>query len=576
MIRALPLLALVLLVLGCGRADGPVRVTARSTGLEIEAAGPMERVQLWDGDETLLRDQPLPVPSERAFLTVRLAPGVYTVGAGGRRTEVQVAERGPVEVALEAPIGQGRRSVADGERVGVLVLGQERARAAVVLTAATAAKARVTGPEGTTEVVLEAPGDRGIVSVALDAQPVELVVEAGGERTAFTLVPERMSLEQARERVQVVSVRLPTDALGAIDRARPPDRITLPSPWWRRFLQQTGLGYRPRDDQAPWAWQSVTLENTADAPVTLVVRSVVLDDDGEPAPAFRPRLRESVGDAVQALIRVPPGRATASLPVFAMGSEVDETRTYTRRIEVVPLGGEVPLHVVERPLFVSRGSPWASGWLVAALVTSGAGWLWLLLGAPRWIRRARTADLVTVAQFASVTWVAATALQVAGLGVSTVLGPFAPLLTGIADDALRACLLGTLIALVPRPGTAALATAIGFVMRGLTLGTFHPVDLLYLGSAVFWLELWLWVAGCTRGSAWRDRPVELWARLSLGLAASNVCAIATALVVSVVFYRLYFAGWYVGLILALPGCLYVVMGCALAVGFSRALRRVEG
>ena len=129
---------------------------------------------------------------------------------------------------------------------------------------------------------------------------------------------------------------------------------------------------------------------------------------------------------------------------------------------------------------------------------------------------------------------------------------------------------------VPRPGTATLATAIGFLMRGLTMGTFHPVDLLYLGSAVFWLETWLWIAGCTRGEAWRDRPWQVWARLSVGLGVSNVCAAATALVVSVVFYRLYFAGWYVALILGLPGFLYVCLGCVLAVGFARALRQVEG
>ena len=113
-------------------------------------------------------------------------------------------------------------------------------------------------------------------------------------------------------------------------------------------------------------------------------------------------------------------------------------------------------------------------------------------------------------------------------------------------------------------------------MRGLTLGSFHPVDLLYLGSAVCWLELWLWIAGCTRGVAWRDTPGEVFARLSVGLGVANVCATATALVVSVVAYRLYFADWYVALILALPGFAYVVLGCALAVGFSAALRRVAG
>jgi len=55
-----------------------------------------------------------------------------------------------------------------------------------------------------------------------------------------------------------------------------------------------------------------------------------------------------------------------------------------------------------------------------------------------------------------------------------------------------------------------------------------------------------------------------------------VCGMATGLVVSVAFYRLYYADWYVALMLALPGFAYVVVGCALAVPFARSLRRVEG
>ena len=50
---------------------------------------------------------------------------------------------------------------------------------------------------------------------------------------------------------------------------------------------------------------------------------------------------------------------------------------------------------------------------------------------------------------------------------------------------------------------------------------------------------------------------------------------ATGLVVSIVLYRLYFAGWYIGLILALPGFLYVCLACALAVPFADSLRRIQ-
>jgi len=183
---------------------------------------------------------------------------------------------------------------------------------------------------------------------------------------------------------------------------------------------------------------------------------------------------------------------------------------------------------------------------------------------------------VTVSLFGSLSYVVATALQVVGMGLAALLGPFSPLVMGLADDAFRACLLGTLIALLPRPGIAAMATVVGFLMRGLTLGAFHPVDLLYVGSAVLWLEGWLWVSGCTRGEGWlRGTRWHQWFRLSVGLGLANLCATATGLAVSVVLYRLFLADWYVVLILALPGFLYVLVGTWLAVDFAGALKRVS-
>jgi uncharacterized sodium:solute symporter family permease YidK len=45
-------------------------------------------------------------------------------------------------------------------------------------------------------------------------------------------------------------------------------------------------------------------------------------------------------------------------------------------------------------------------------------------------------------------------------------------------------------------------------------------------------------------------------------------------VVTVVLYRLFFADWYVVMMIALHGFLYVVLGCAFAVPFADRVRRV--
>jgi hypothetical protein len=353
-----------------------------------------------------------------------------------------------------------------------------------------------------------------------------------------------------------VEVRMPADALGRPDPTLPADRVLLPS----RFA----LGWRRSD--APWTWQAVTLANTAPRPVDVVVRAEVRDARG-PVDAFRSR-REGTGvPYVAAIARVPAEGATVvALPMFVDADAVP-TGALVRRIAVTPLGAREPLHVLDLPLAVGRGSRFGWPVFLVACVTSLGGWALLALGWRRFLRSVSTADLVTISLFGSLTFVVGAAFQLLGMGVAAVLGPFAPLLTGLPDDAFRAVLLGTLVTLIPRPGVVATATVVGFLMRGLALGSFHPADLLFLGTAVLLHEGALWLAGPSRGRGG-------WARLTLSLGGANVVSVLLGLATTAVLYRLYFAAWYVAALAILPGFVYVAIGCWLAVPVAESLRRV--
>ena len=50
---------------------------------------------------------------------------------------------------------------------------------------------------------------------------------------------------------------------------------------------------------------------------------------------------------------------------------------------------------------------------------------------------------------------------------------------------------------------------------------------------------------------------------------------AGAIASQIVLFRLYYATWFVVLMLALPGFLYDVLACALATAFAASLRRVQ-
>jgi len=575
-------LLVALILAGCGREPLTAEVHAVGAGIEVVASAPIERVEIAEVGGGPLAARTLPVPTREATVLAPWRPeAAYEARlvAGGEAITVpfDAPARGPLGVWLAAPVGQAPRPVADDDGIPVTLLGDGPVEAAVIVESRVGGRVVVSTPGDPVRVLdLPAPGMRGVVTFTLDAGAEVFGVMSGGEVVVAELIVERLPLDEARARLSVAATTLPADGRGRPDRSLPQDRIALPAPWWTALLRRFDLGWRARDDQAPWTFQAVTLRNDSEHDVSVAVSTRVEGDAG-PVAAFRSRLRgaETVSGAVSALVRVPAhDEATAILPVFVEERTVEEG-VYTRVIEVTPLGSAEPLHRIEAPLVVTQGSAWASGGFLAALGASLAGLVLLARRGPKWLAALDTPDLVTIALFGSLTFVVAAAARLVGYGVAAVLGPFAPLVTGLVDDAFRTCLLAALVALVPRPGVVTLASLVGYLMRGLALGSFHPADLLYFGSIVLFLEGCLWVAGLTRDTGWVDEsPVRRWVRLSLGFGVANALAVASGLVVTVVLYRLFFADWYVAMMVALHGFLYVVLGCAFAVPFADRVRKV--
>ena len=180
-----------------------------------------------------------------------------------------------------------------------------------------------------------------------------------------------------------------------------------------------------------------------------------------------------------------------------------------------------------------------------------------------------TPTLITIALFTTLSFVVNAAIQLVGMGVASVLGPFAFILTGLFDDTIRAALLIVLLNLRPQVGVAAMSVLIGWLLRAITMGSASPTDLLYLSGHIFMIEGALWLVGVTRGIALTTH------RFSMAMVASYTLSISTALAFNVVFYRLFYADWYVGLNIALSGVVYPILATYLAMPVARSLLQVE-
>lgn len=576
-----------ILAAGCAAPPAPPTAEVEPSGLRVRAEAGVERVELRDPDGLPVLTRRLPSPAPEVALPWSWSregtwTATVTTGEGTHTLAVEVAglDRGLV-VKVEAPVGQDAVPLAPGDTVEVPLVDGHAGRVAVSVQALRAGEVSVrVGAQ--VQVATLAEGERLTVQAEV-RQATPVVVEGAGVDLRATLEPRPVSLEALGRALSIRVVDLPADDAGLPELSRPAGRVTLPAAWWRATLRALGLGLQAHDPWAPWAHVGVVVANAGDQPTNVLVRLQVEEEGGGPAPAFAPRVREggSSAGAVQALLRVPArGEARAALPLFVdealLPRRITRDHRWVRRVEVLPLGLPVAVAQDEAPLYASRGSTVASLGLVGAMAAAGLGAGLLLRQGPRWLRAARTSELMTISLFGSLTFIVGAVGRLLTMGLATVLGPFAALLTGLVDDCLRYALLATLLCLHPRPGTASLAVLVGWLLSGFALGTFGPTDLLFVGGRVFWLESLLWLVGLTRGEGWLDESrARRWLRLSAGLGGASLLASATGLVLHVTLYRLFLADWYVALILALPGFAYVALACALAVPFAESLRRIQ-
>ncbi len=573
--------AAALLWLAC--APEPLTVNAADAGgtVLVEASRPGFVVDVRDAAG-------LPVVRGSASASARsatlaLPPGVrgelvvhVTEGGEVAEARLDLGDADALDATLAVPLGAAPVSLSAGDTVPLTLLEGATAQAAL----------RVRAPLGESVSVLV----DGVVIVDVGAGQARLVmfpvtgdaalaVARAGQPPIHAAIDVRgLSLADARDQVTVVATRFPTLPDGTDDEVRPSGRVTLPSAWWRRVLEYTALGVRARDPYTPWAWTAVDLHNDGDNALDVVVRLRVLGPDRAPDRAFRPRLRDSDDGTgnISVLLRLPPGRTvSASLPLFVDDDAIGDG-PWTRVVEVLPLGLGQALRVDEAPLYVTRTSSVLAAGLVATLAVAAAGALWVATGLRRWLRELDTASLVTIALFSALSFVAGAVGQLVGLGLAAAVGPFATMVTGLLDDALQATLLGTLVYLLPRPGVATLSVLVAWLLRGVATGTLSPQDLLFVGCRIATLEGSLWAVGLTRGGAWRDGArMGRIVRLGGGLAVASLTGTATALVLHSALYRLYYAPWYVIMVLGGPGFLYVLAAAGVADRVATQLRRVE-
>jgi len=476
-------------------------------------------------------------------------------------------------VRLLVPLGQDSQPLVPGGQITYPTIGEQVTQGALTLTAMDATPISVSLGHVTKD--FDAPIAGQTITVTAELQPTaEASVQIGSQLVSTDVKAASVDLDSARKLIEIEDVRFPVDQRGNADLARPDGRITLPARWWSRIIEGLGVGVRPNDRTVPWSYVSVGIRNLSDVPLNLGARIRVSQNDS-PDPIFTPTMRD-VDDGtgwVSGQIRVNArSHANLSLPLFVDERSLDEQNRdrakRTLNVELSTIGDTSTIARHHMPLHIDRGSSVAAFGALLGLFGSLAGVLLIWFRGRKWLSLP-TGTLVTVAMFSTLSFVVNAAAQLLGMGVSTILGPFAFLVTGLLNETIRACLLATLLFLRPRAGVCALAVIVGWLMRSVVLGAGGPTDLLYVSSHVAFLEGSLWLFGLTRGA-----PLNF-VRIGTAFSVCFSISIVTALAFNVVLYRLFYADWYVLLNVAVSGVVFPFVAVWLAVPFARSLQRVE-
>lgn len=412
------------------------------------------------------------------------------------------------------------------------------------------------------------------IGEAIPAAPLRIRLNAGRGSAVFDVrfVPADLTAGQ----IEIAGWRMPVDAEGRDSPGQPRDQLAMPNPVWSRLSSWLGLQPEALDYLKPFCYQAVDLRNRAPHPVTLLVRCAVLaSDTKQPLAQFEPpRWDARAGlHGAAAIVEIPPGEARACvLPIHIQpGTAAGD---YIRRLEIGALGSDRPLIEREGPLGVVRSRPFLTIWTFAVAAASLAWLGWFLASYRRLARSMGARGLTLLALMGALQF----CLELAGGWVSSalyaLLGPFNCLVGGFLTELLTYLIVTTILYLVPRVGAMTLAGVTAYLMGAMLFGSFGVIDLLFTGSAIAFREAALWGFGVTRRAAADNRAPRL-LPMMLALGLSDALSAFTSLSLMAVFYRLFYAPWYIALNVGITGFLYTCIGVWVGRSLGQGLRRVR-
>ena len=391
------------------------------------------------------------------------------------------------------------------------------------------------------------------------------------------------TISEIAEHLSIESIQMPTDAIGMADPKQREDTIYYPRPLfsWLRTPQTNAF--------EPTTYQTVRLHNSREETIHVVVSSTNTNaKSGEDISFLAPPETTNGGmNRSVAFASLPGGTVTEiPLPIYFHPIYLKQGKTaqaipgeYKRDITVKVWGSDATILREQRPLHLIVPNQQALLVSLLAIISSCLGFAVVLRFHERLFAGFTTKHLIVIALFSTTVFVAVMVPSTLFLNlVRAILGPVSVLLTGLINETLYYALLTALLIYIsgdPRnaettnqgrvkgSGVILLVSAVRLLLGGVTFGLFTPMAIVYTGTSVLLLETGFLLV--------RKRSLLVWA-VVLGIC--DALSVYVDFQLSILFYRLFYADWYIVLRILIEGFVYTFIGVLLGARLGRGLWRV--
>jgi len=431
------------------------------------------------------------------------------------------------------------------------------------------------------------------VSPTAVAGTYSIRVTAGGQEKKYDVrIGAQLPSTDAAE-VVLLKVSLPLDKDGKKDERLNANTIILRDKQWdrfRNFLRGKGASNQEAEAMHPLIHMGIEIANPSgeQTPVVLISRLLDYNTRHEVPGLVTP---SSTGEDLLTGGEMVDAEGSKSFVVLT-GEKTQQILLPLYTDERLATGGEYWLQTLindgnsERILaetgitIVKKNMGAVTAVCIAAIaVIGGIGLGFFRLRST--LKKMKTRWLITIALFGTTTFACVNVPStLLGDFFHIVLGPFGFLITGIFSGVFLYMLLISLFTLIPRSGVISLVMMMRMLLGMLAFGHITLISLLSYGLQALGLEIAVYhFCHNTKAVESLQQAKMVWRdTLLLALACGVADSVTTYINMqsTIVLYRLYYATWYIYLVMAFNGMIYTMIGVFCGSAMGRQLQKIKG